>query len=64
MTKANIDIKSLSPVFDKPPEINSDGVLILNGHYNTKPLAIHFLLQFIYEFPQWKLYGLEVQLKN
>lgn len=62
--KVDINIKDLTPVFDTPPEINSEGLLILVGRYDTKPYATVFRLRLTYEFPQWKLYGLEVQLKN
>ncbi len=62
--KVTIDIKSSKPIFDKPPEINSEGLLVLLGHYDTKPYATTFRLRFIHEFPFWKLYGLEVQLRN
>jgi hypothetical protein len=62
--KVDINIKGLPPVFDKPPEINSEGLLILIGHYDTKPYVTTFRLRLTYEFPQWKLYGVEVQLRN
>lgn len=62
--KVDINIKDYTPVFDTPPEINSEGLLVLVGHYDTKPYVTTFRLRLTYEFPQWKLYGLEVQLKN
>ena len=62
--KVDINIKGLQPVFDKPPEINSEGLLVLIGHYDTKPYVTTFRLRLTYEFPQWKLYGVEVQLRN
>ena len=62
--KADIDIKTLTPVFDTPPAINSKGLLVLIGHYDTKPYVTTFNLRLIYEFPLWKLYGVEVQLRN
>jgi len=62
--KTDIDIKTLTPVFDASPEINSEGLLVIRGHYATKPYIANFRLRLIYEFPQWKLYGVEVQLRN
>jgi len=58
------DIQQLQPVFDTPPEITSEGILNIIGHYNTKPIRTFFSLKFIYEFPYWKLYGIEVQIKG
>ena len=64
-SKANFDgIEKLQPVFDVPPEINTDGILSLEGHYNTQPHRITFSLRFIYEFPNWKLYGIKVQIQD
>lgn len=62
--RVDIDLNGLAPVFDKPPEINSEGILVLTGHYDTKPYTSVFRLRFIYEFPQWKLYGVELELRN
>ncbi|MDD5350012.1 MAG: hypothetical protein PHQ12_07360 [Chthoniobacteraceae bacterium] len=62
---ANIDlspIRNMEAVFDVPAEINADGILILHGHYNTAPNRTFFTLRYFYEFPFWKLYGLEVQI--
>ena len=58
------DIQQLQPVFDAKPEINSEGILTVVGHYDTKPYRTLFTLRFIYEFPYWKIYGIEVQIKG
>jgi hypothetical protein len=61
--KVNISgIRTLTPVFDVPPEINTEGILLLKGHYDTTPYSTFFVLRFSYEFPFWKLYGVEVQI--
>ncbi|MCX6966923.1 MAG: hypothetical protein NTZ46_03930 [Verrucomicrobia bacterium] len=57
------EIKQLNPVWDTPPEINSEGILNVAGHYATKPYRTFFALQYIFEFPYWKLYGIQVQIK-
>jgi len=64
---ANVDLRNiqeLQPVLDPKPEINSDGVLIIVGTYDTKPYRMAFTLRYIYEFPLWKLYGFEVQVRK
>ena len=64
-SKADIsNIKSLQPVFDQPPEVNSEGILTLAGHYETQPYRTLFALQFTFEFPYWKLYGIKVQIQR
>lgn len=57
-------IEKLQPVFDKPAEINSDGILTTVGHYDNKPYGTYFTLRYIFEFPYWKIYGIEVQIRG
>ena len=57
-------IKDLHPIFEIPPSINSDGILTLTGHYNTKPYLTNFTLRFIFEFPYWKLYAIQVKIQS
>jgi len=52
------------PIFDVPPAINTAGLLVLEGHYPTKPKEIGFLLKFIYEAPKWKLFGMSVNVRK
>ena len=58
------EIQKLQPVYDTPPEITAEGILSLVGHYDTKPYRSSFSLRFIYEFPYWKIYGIEVHIQN
>lgn len=55
-------LRSLTAVFDEAPHINSDGVLVLNGHYPPHPYTVYFALRYIYELPHWKLFGIDVRL--
>lgn len=55
-------IANANPVFDEPPAINSEGLLVLNGHYETKPYRVQFSMRFYYELPAWKLFGLDVNI--
>lgn len=62
--KVNLsDVQKMEPIFDAPPEINSDGILFLKGHCEAKPYQIYFVFRYVYEFPYWKLYGMEVQIR-
>jgi len=58
------DIENLPPFFDKAPQVQSDGILIVEGHYPSKPLAAFFRLRFSYNFPYWKLFGVELQVRD
>jgi hypothetical protein len=61
----NLDIssiKSVDPVLTDPPEINSNGLLVLKGYYPTHPLKVNFQLKYIYEHPAWKLFGINVNV--
>lgn len=50
--------------FDGPPTINSEGILVINGHFHTAPYQVYFNMKFVYELPRWKLFGLDVNLQR
>ena len=56
-------LKTHNPVFDAEPLINSDGVMVLEGHYPTQPSKLLFTLKYIYEGVGWKLIGISVNIK-
>lgn len=58
------NLNMATPVFDVPPEISSDGVLLLQGHYPSAGAKPYFTLRYKYELPHWKLYGLDVQIRQ
>ena len=57
-------IKTVDPVLSEPPQINSDGLLVLQGYYPTHPLKVNFRLKYIYEHPEWKLFGIQVNVNE
>jgi hypothetical protein len=57
-------IQGTEPVFDRPPWVNTDGLLVLSGHYPTKPYRVFFALKFYYEVPAWRLFGIDVQVRK
>ena len=56
--------KGVEAVFDVAPEINGEGLLVVSGYYPTTPHRIVFSMKFIYELPNWKLFGLNINLVN
>ncbi len=61
---ARIDgFEKTEPVFDEPPRLNAEGILVLTGHYPTKPAEVVFDLKYIFELPKWKLIGITVTLR-
>jgi hypothetical protein len=56
-------LKEAEMQLDGPPTINSEGVLVVNGHFRTSPYQIYFNMKFLYELPRWKLFGLDVNLQ-
>ncbi|MCA1659987.1 MAG: hypothetical protein LC642_05550 [Verrucomicrobiaceae bacterium] len=50
------------PRFDKPPAINEDGVLVLQGSFPTKPDKVRFDFGYLYEPPTWKLIKVNVKI--
>lgn len=57
-------VSDVEPVFDPPPQMTTDGLLLVSGHYPTKPYEVYFAFKFIYELPEWKLFGLDVYLRK
>jgi hypothetical protein len=61
--KVNIGgIHGMQAMFDSPPIVNSEGLLLVSGHYPTVPYRVRFRLKFFYELPAWKLFGLDVDM--
>jgi len=56
------NIANATPVFDEPSAVNSEGLLVVTGHYDTQPYRVQFAMRFFYELPAWKLFGLDVNL--
>lgn len=57
-------IAKLEPVFDAKPAINEDSFLALKGSYPTRPSKVFFDLTYVYEDQNWKLVGINVNLKK
>lgn len=57
-------IRDLEVVLNQPPHIDSDGLLIVSGSYAAKPHRVRFSLKFFYEVPNWRVFGLDVNLYN
>lgn len=61
--KVNISaIRGMQAVLDSEPVVNSEGLLLVSGHYPTLPYRVQFRLKFYYELPAWKLFGTDVDL--
>jgi hypothetical protein len=56
------NIAKSEPVFDAPPAINDDGVLVLKGHYPTRPNTVTFELKYVYESSAWKILAIDVRV--
>jgi hypothetical protein len=55
-------IARAEPVFDSPPAIDSNGVLVLKGHYATRPNKVTFKLSYVREGSAWKVLGINAQV--
>lgn len=56
-------VKDLDPIFDEEAALNENGFLVLKGHYPTSPSVLSFQLKYVFEHIDWKLVGLQVNLK-
>lgn len=57
-------IADVDPLFDSKPAINDDGLLVLKGSYAAAPNEVLFELKYVYEEGDWKLVGINVNLKK
>lgn len=56
-------IASYPPTYEPAPLINEDGKLLVKGFFPTEPKQVRFDLKFIPSDGEWKLIGIDVQLK-
>ena len=56
-------LDSLDPVMDSEPTIDGNGVLLIKGHYPTKPNQVFFENKYLDEGAGWKLVGFNVNIK-
>lgn len=57
-------IKEKEAVFLEPPQVSTDGLLIISGYYPTEPFKVNFVLKYIYQLSKWKLFGVDVSVHN
>jgi hypothetical protein len=57
-------VKKVRPILEPAAYINTDGFLIVSGYYPIKPYRIAFALKYIYELPNWKLFGIDVNVQE
>lgn len=51
------------PNYTKPAAINADGLLAVEGHFETRPWRTHFVLAWRLEGNQWWLWRINVNVK-
>ena len=57
-------LSNTTPFLSEKPIIDSDGLLILKGYYSYQNYPpVNFQLKYIYEYPEWKLVGIKIDLE-
>lgn len=56
-------VLQMDPEFDQPAVIDEDGVLVIQGRYDTRPSGVQFRLKYVNEKSAWKLVGIKVDVK-
>jgi hypothetical protein len=51
-------------VLDQPPYIADSGDLVLNGYIESPQYRVVFNLEYVYELPRWRLFGINVELRK
>jgi len=63
--EAGVDLaqlEPLTPLLAEAGELNDDSVLVLAGHYDSKPSKVHFEHKYVAEDGAWKLVGFNIEL--
>ncbi len=55
-------IHDIEPLLNPPPQLDAEGLLIVNGSYFAPPNRVIFSLKYAYEMPGWKLFGMSVRI--
>ena len=62
--RVNLDfVKTTKPVLNAKPELDQDNILVVDGTYPSKDANFVFHMGYVYEYPNWKLIGITVNLK-
>lgn len=56
-------LDNIEPIIDPVAGLDEDGMLVLTGHFPTKPDQVHFEQTYLYEGIGWKLYGFFFDIK-
>jgi hypothetical protein len=56
------ELATARPVFSEPPRIDEEGRLHLVGYFPHESRELRFDLSYTFEYPEWKLLGLNVTL--
>lgn len=56
-------VATATPVFSQKPALDEQNVLVTTGYYPTKDFNVNFELKYVYEYPAWKLVGIDVNVK-
>lgn len=57
-----IELSQVTPVFSEPPFMDAEGRLRLVGYFPHELTVLTFDLTYTFEYPEWKLLGLNVAL--
>lgn len=55
-------LQDTPPISIRPPALNDEGWLILQGHYPTQPSITYFSLGYLYEAPSWELGSIDLKV--
>jgi hypothetical protein len=57
-------VANSTPVYDAPPHIDQDGLLVAQGHFDVPPMRVEFSLGYAYELPSWKLVSINFGIRE
>ena len=57
-------LDDFEPVLAAKSKVDENGVLVLSGHYATKPSQVYFEQKYIYEGVSWKLLGFSIEARR
>jgi hypothetical protein len=57
-------IAAYAPVYGKPPVVDDEGKLLIEGYFPTEPKRLYFKLDFIPSDGEWKLIRIKVDVDS
>lgn len=67
LAEQKIDFRAIAnymPVFQPPPALDENGMLVASGHYSISDNRLDFTVKYLWEQSQWRPFATQVNLRK